>query len=66
MTIKFECGEFSESMSMNAVYVVVENSQPYKVAYASFESAAVKEKHKEEVEAQMLEAGGGTIFTELP
>lgn len=38
-------------MSMNAVYVVVENSQPYKVAYASFESAAVKEKHKEEVEA---------------
>jgi len=51
---------------MNAVYVVVENSQPYKVAYASFESAAVKEKHKEEVEAQMLEAGGGTIFTELP
>ncbi len=66
MTIKFECGEFSESMSMNAVYVVVENSQPYKVAYAPFESAAVKEKHKEEVEAQMLEAGGGTIFTELP
>jgi len=58
---------FSESMSMNAVYVVDENSQPYKVAYASFESAAaVKEKHKEEVEAQMLEAGGGTIFMDLP
>uniref|UniRef100_A0A6C0K671 Uncharacterized protein n=1 Tax=viral metagenome TaxID=1070528 RepID=A0A6C0K671_9ZZZZ len=64
---RFSVWRFSESMSMNAVYVVVENSQPYKVAYASFESAAaVKEKHKEEVEAQMLEACGGTIFTELP
>jgi len=52
---------------MNAVYVVVENGQPYKVAYASFESAAaaVKEKHKEEVEAQMLELGGGPICSDL-
>ena len=52
---------------MNAVYVVVENGQPYKVAYASFESAAaaVKEKHKEEVEAQMLELGGGPICSDI-
>lgn len=51
---------------MNAVYVVVENGEPYKVAYASFDSAAaVKEKHREELEAQLLEAGGGPICTEL-
>lgn len=48
---------------MNAVYVVVENGEPYKVAYASFDSAAaaVKEKHREVLEAQLLEAGGGSI-----
>ena len=52
---------------MSAVYVVVENGQPYKVAYASFESAAaaVKEKHKEEVEAQLLELGGGPICSDI-
>ena len=47
---------------MNAVYVVVENGEPYKVAYASFDSAAaVKEKHREELEAQLLEAGGQKV-----
>jgi hypothetical protein len=52
---------------MNAVYVVVENGKPYKVAYASFASAAaaVKEKHKYEVEAQMLELGGGPICSDI-
>ena len=52
---------------MNAVYVVVENGQPYKVAYASFASAAaaVKEKHKYEVEAQLLELGGGPICSDI-
>ena len=52
---------------MGSVYIVVENGEPYKVAYATFESAsaAVKEKHKEEVEAQLLEAGGGPICTDL-
>jgi hypothetical protein len=52
---------------MNAVYVVVENGEPYKIAYASFDSAAaaVKEKHREELEAQLLEAAGGSICTEL-
>ena len=52
---------------MAAVYIVVENGEPYKVAYATFESAtaAVKEKHKEEVEAQLREADGGPICTDL-
>ena len=52
---------------MNAVYVVVENGVPYKVAYATFESAAAaaKEKHKEEVESQLRELGGGPICTDL-
>jgi len=52
---------------MNAVYVIVENGQPYKVAYASFASAAaaVKEKHKYEVEAQLLEADGGPICSDI-
>ena len=52
---------------MSAVYIVVENGEPYKVAYATFESAvaAVKEKHKEEVEAQLREADGGPICTDL-
>jgi len=52
---------------MNAVYVVVENGQPYKVAYASFASAAAaaKEKHKEELESQLRELGSGPICTDL-
>jgi hypothetical protein len=52
---------------MSSVYVVVENGEPYKVAYASFDSAAavVKEKYKEEVEAQLREANGGPICTDL-
>jgi len=52
---------------MNAFYVVVENGEPYKVAYATFESAAaaVKERHKDKEETQLLEAGGGPICTDL-
>lgn len=52
---------------MNAVYVVVENGVPYKVAYASFASAAAaaKEKHKEELEAQLREADGGSICSDV-
>ena len=58
---------FVLTQKMNAVYVVVENGQPYRVAYASFASAAaaVKEKHKYEVEAQMLELGGGPICSDI-
>jgi hypothetical protein len=52
---------------MSIVYVVVENGEPYKLAYTSFESAAaaVKEKYKEEVEAQLREGGGGPICSDL-
>ena len=52
---------------MNAVYVVVENGVPYKVAYATFESAAAaaKEKHKEELESQLRELGSGPICTDM-
>ena len=52
---------------MAAVYVVVENGEPYKVAYASFESAAavVKEKHKEEIDAQLREADGTPMCSDL-
>jgi hypothetical protein len=52
---------------MNAVYIVVENGEPYKIAYSSFASAAAaaKEKHKETVEEQMREADGGPICSDL-
>lgn len=52
---------------MSSVYIVVENGEPYKIAYTSFDSAAaaVKEKHKEEVEAQLRELGGGPICSDL-
>ena len=52
---------------MSSVYIVVENGEPYKLAYTSFDSAAaaVKEKHKEEVEAQLRELGGGPICSDL-
>jgi len=43
---------------MSSVYVVIENGEPYKVAYTSFDSAlaAVKEKHKETLLEQLIEA----------
>ncbi len=52
---------------MNAVYVVVENGVPYPTVYTSFASAAAaaKTKHKEEVEAQLREAGGGPTCCDL-
>ena len=52
---------------MVAVYVVVENGDPYPVAYASFESAVavVKEKYKEDLEEQIRQANGGPICSDL-
>ena len=52
---------------MNAVYIVVENGVPYPIAYASFAQAAAsaKEIHKETLEEQIREAGGGSICTDL-
>jgi len=51
---------------MNAVYVVVENGDPYPVAYASFESAAavVKETHKRAVEGERMEVNRTQISHE--
>jgi hypothetical protein len=52
---------------MNSVYVVVENGEPYKIAYTSFDSAvaAAKEKHKQTIEEQIREADGGSICSDL-
>jgi hypothetical protein len=45
---------------MNAFYVIIENEEPYPIAYGSFESAVavVKTKHKETIDAQLREANG--------
>jgi hypothetical protein len=45
---------------MNAFYVIIENGEPYPIAYGSFESAVavVKAKHKETVDEQLREANG--------
>jgi hypothetical protein len=52
---------------MSSVYVVIENGEPYKVAYTSFDSAlaAVKEKHKETLLEQLIEADGGSMCSEV-
>lgn len=43
---------------MNAVYVIIENGDPYPIAYGSFDSAVavVKAKHKETIDEQLKEA----------
>ena len=45
---------------MNAIYVIIENGEPYNVAYQTFDSAVavVKAKHKETVDEQLREANG--------
>ena len=45
---------------MNAVYVIIENGDPYPIAYGTFESAVavVKAKHKETIDEQLKEANG--------
>lgn len=45
---------------MNAVYVIIENGDPYPIAYGSFDSAVavVKAKHKETIDEQLKEANG--------
>jgi hypothetical protein len=49
------------------VYVVVENGDPYTVAYSSFAAAAsvVKERHRETIEDQIREADGDPICSEV-
>ncbi len=45
---------------MNAVYVIIENGDPYPIAYGTFESAVavVKARHKETIDEQLKEANG--------
>ena len=52
---------------MNNIYVVIENGEPYTIAYTSFESAvaAAKEKHKHTMEEQLREADGGLVCSDL-
>ena len=49
------------------VYVVIENGDPYPIAYTSFASAAaaVKEKYNEIVAEEIREANGGSICSEI-
>lgn len=51
---------------MNDVYIVIENVDPYPIAYTSFAyAAAVKEIHKEAITEQMLDANGGPICPDI-
>jgi hypothetical protein len=52
---------------MNAIYVIIENGEPYNVVYQTFESAVavVKAKHKETIDEQLKEANGYDICSEL-
>ena len=52
---------------MSAVYIIVENGEPYNLAYQTFESAvaAVKAKYKEVVDEELREADGHPICSEL-
>lgn len=49
------------------VYIVVENGNPYPIAYKSFEcaSAVVKEKYKERIEEERIELGGYGMCSEI-
>jgi hypothetical protein len=52
---------------MNAVYVIIENGEPYTMVYKTFESAVavVKAKHKETIDEQLREANGYPICSDL-
>lgn len=52
---------------MNAVYVIIENGDPYNVVYQTFESAVavVKAKHKDTIDEQLREADGYPICSDL-
>jgi len=57
-------------MMNNAVFIVVENGDPYPIAYSSFASAAaaVKETHAKDMEEQTMEAYGIVVSpkTDIP
>ena len=52
---------------MIAVYVIIENGEPYSNVYQTFESAVavVKAKHKETIDEQLREANGYPICSDL-
>jgi len=52
---------------MSSVYVVIENGEPYENVYTSFASAtaAVKERHAEEIAEQSRESNGYYICSEI-
>jgi hypothetical protein len=52
---------------MNAVYVIIENGEPYNIVYLTFESAVavVKAKHKETIDEEIKEAEGYPICSDL-
>ena len=52
---------------MNAVYVIIENGEPYTMVYKTFESAVavVKARHKETIDEQLREANGYPICSDL-
>jgi hypothetical protein len=52
---------------MNAVYVIIENGEPYTMVYQTFESAVavVKAKHKETIDEQLKESEGYPICSDL-
>jgi hypothetical protein len=57
---------FSEG-KMNAVYIIIENGEPYSIVYQTFESAVavVKTRHKETIDEQISEAEGYPICSDL-
>jgi hypothetical protein len=52
---------------MIAVYVIIENGEPYRMVYQNFESAVavVKAKYKETIDEQIKEAEGYPICSDL-
>jgi hypothetical protein len=52
---------------MNAVYIIVENGEPYPLAYVTYESAAlaVQTRHKEEIDRQIAEVGNEDICSDV-
>jgi hypothetical protein len=52
---------------MSSVYVVIENGDPYEVAYTSFNMAkeTVKRKYNDMIQEEIKEANGESICSEI-
>ena len=64
---KIEYYTFILPSKMNAMYVIIENGEPYNIIYQTFESAVavVKAKHKETIDEEIKEAEGYPICSDL-